>query len=92
MKSFYSVIHKNIGDIYVTMAVPLICRYCLSSNTKRLCFDMKFTNVGMSLVNAWSVVFIVTNEWHASTPSECGMLVYRKFTSMAAKKNSDVTK
>ena len=74
------------------MAVSLICRYCSSSNTKRLCFNMKSTNVGMSLINAWSIVFIVRNERHASTPSECGILVYREFTSIVTNKESGVTK
>ena len=37
------------------MSVPLICRYCSSSNTKRLCFNMKSTNVGMSLINGLSL-------------------------------------
>ena len=81
-----------VGSIFVPMAVPLICRYCSSSNTKRLCFNMKSTNVGMSLINAWSIVFIVRNERHASTPSECGMLVYREFTSIVTNKESGVTK
>ena len=53
---------------------------------------MKSTNVGMSLINVWSVVFIVRNERHASTPSECGMLVCREFTSMVTSKDSGVTK
>ena len=44
---------------------------------KKIVFNMKSTNVGMSLINVWSVVFIMRNERHASTPSECGMLVYR---------------
>ena len=53
---------------------------------------MKSTNVGMSLIYVWSVVFIVRNERHASTPSECGMLVYREFTSIVTSKESGVTK
>ena len=74
------------------MAVPLICRYCSSSIKKILCFNMKSTNVGMSLINVWSVVFIVRNERHASTPPECGMLVCREFTSILTSKESGVTK
>ena len=53
---------------------------------------MNSTNVGMSLVNVWSVVYIVRNERHASTQSECGMLVCREFTSMVTNKESGVTK
>ena len=53
---------------------------------------MKSTIVGMSLINVWPVVFILRNERHASTPSECGMLVYSEFTSMVTSKDTGVTK
>ena len=46
----------------------------------------------MSLINTWSVVFIVRNEWHASTYSESEMLVYGEFTSMVRNKESGDTK
>ena len=92
---FFNLVHEKFAYFYailVPMAVPLICRYCSSSNTQRLCFSMKSTNVGMSLINAWSAIFIVRNERHASSPSDCRMLVYSEFTSMATNKDSDVSK
>ena len=79
-RNIFNIVHidlANVGASFLPMVVPLICKYCLLSDTKRLCFNMKSTNVGMSLINVWSVAPIVRNEWHASTPSVCGMLIYR---------------
>ena len=64
----------------------IVCR-----QTQKDCFSMKSTSVGMSLINALSVGFIVRNERYASTPSVYGMLIYREFTSMVTNKYSGFT-
>ena len=48
------------------------------------CFSIQSTGIGMSLVNVWSVMLMARNELLASTPSVCGMLEYREFTSIIA--------